>query len=719
MDFLHDSRRKILRTRLYGDQEFTKFELELLHTPVVQRLYNLKQLGFTDRVYPDAIHSRFNHVLGATEVVERMANKLILWLRNHGENQFAYYNDGSESAGSSTERAITGHELANHLESNIQALRLMAMLHDLTHAAFGHTLEDEVNVFNEKHDDPKRQTRFFNALMAQLLYLWCAEEQLHAFEGTTLEDLSELNISDKSQREKRWGEELAEYLSPIDREQLANHLRDLELALRLLLHLDDMHANDSDVQKSSERLLVSQVTEIIDRALNRPSLPKEFVFHRDMFMLDLVGNTICADLLDYARRDADNAGLRIQFDDRFLRYLGVTSVRDGLSPTGKPCIRTAIQIFTDKMRHDVLSEMSGILKARYLINERVIFHPTKCAAGAMLGTAVQLLGLKDLPGWMQVLGDQELLRTLIEISRNLEALVPKFSDQLGSSKPAPWIEVVSRAWLADQRMAGILERSIASILGNVSTSDALNEDKVEQLAKRATSARNVIWRLMARRFPKLAYRLRSAHQTGGASETTIADTYSLPRDRYSLERSIEETCNLPMGSVFIHCPRRKTSMKVAEVLVMGSDLSKAAQLKDLTDISPEGLSPYEQEIRAVQDMYLSIWQFHAYLDVAFWSKRAVVAWALERKLNFDNDKLLETELSRDSDGPYALLAGKLRDDIAPVYLPALIKRVDAELTTRMRGRGKDLESELRSIIREVNAEESANGEDQLGLDFHK
>src|ERR1700733_8596680 len=91
MNFLSGSRPKILRTRLYGDQIFTRFELELLHTPILQRLYNLKQLGFTDRIYPDAIHSRFNHVLGATEVAERMGRKLILWLRSHKEQEFAYF----------------------------------------------------------------------------------------------------------------------------------------------------------------------------------------------------------------------------------------------------------------------------------------------------------------------------------------------------------------------------------------------------------------------------------------------------------------------------------------------------------------------------------------------------------------------------------------------------------------------------------------------------
>lgn len=163
MDFLRPQPRpKIIRTRLYGDQDFSRFELEILHTPILQRLYNLKQLGFTDKVYPDAVHARFNHILGATEVVERMANRLISWLLSHPTVEFEYAEPPeSESAW------VTAAVLANQLRSSRGALRLMALLHDITHAAFGHTLEDEVNVFTEKHDDPARQIRFFSALVAQ------------------------------------------------------------------------------------------------------------------------------------------------------------------------------------------------------------------------------------------------------------------------------------------------------------------------------------------------------------------------------------------------------------------------------------------------------------------------------------------------------------------------------------------------------------------------
>jgi HD superfamily phosphohydrolase len=633
MEFLNGPRPKILRTRLYGDQLFTRFELELLHTPVLQRLYNLKQLGFTDRVYPDAIHARFNHVLGATEVVEKMGEKLLAWLVSHKDQEFAY---AATTTVSNPENKISAALLAEQLKQNIPALRLMALLHDLTHAAFGHTLEDEVNVFDEKHDDPRRQKRFFDALVAQLLYLWSTEERIRTFDGTVLEKLSDLSLSQDHKQELEWAEELAEYLGS-DKGQLASlgrQLRDLELAFRLLLHLDFMHSTDR--QPASIHLLVTEVAKVID--VQQGS--RDFVLNRDMFMIDLVGNTMCADLLDYARRDADNAGLRIQFDDRFLRYLCVASVKGPLSPDGKPCIRTAIQIFTDKMRYDVLSEMSGILKARYLINERVLFHPTKCAAGAMLGTTVQLLGLRDLPGWMQVLGDQEFLRVLTEIAGNLETLVPRFSAQLTSPRPLSWVEITRSASSLNSRMAEILERCIDWIVPDAPKDEPLTTTQIDSLLLRARSARNVVWRLTARRFPKLAFRLREAHHTGGATEEQVADTYSRPKERYALERRIEDACRLPMGSLFVHCPRRKTSLKVAEVLVVGSDLSRAAQLRNLTQVSPEGLAPYEHEIVAVQDMYRSIWQFSAYLDLAFWYKQPVVEWALERELQFSKRQVV-------------------------------------------------------------------------------
>jgi hypothetical protein len=505
---------------------------------------------------------------------------------------------------------------------------------------------------------------------------------------------------------------LAAYLRPEDRKTLAQRLRELELALKLLLQIEFAHGKPTSVPVP-ETLLAGIAANIID-----PSVPPtDLILHRDLFMVDLVGNTICADLLDYARRDPDNAGLKVQFDDRFLRYLCVVSVKGELSPTERPCVRTAIQIFTDKMRHDVLSEMSGVLKARYLINERVLFHPTKCAAGAMLGTAVQLLGLRDLPPWMQVLGDQEFLRVLTVLAGSVETLCSRIEIQSTFPKPQPWLELARATWVADPSLAAVIQQIFEWIIPTARASDRLTTDDLSLLQTRARGARNLLSRLTSRRFPKLAFRLRTAHHTGGATDETIAGTYCRPGERYTLERRIEEVCNLPIGSVVVHCPKRKTSLKVAEVLVVGPDLDHAAKLRNVTEVSSEGLKPYQDEIVAIEDMYRSIWQFHAYLDVAYWDKQPLVEWAFERELKFPNDQLLAEELSRDPRGAYHVLARDLREEIPPKWLPEVVRRVDAEVGTRMRlgDESQDSHARLRAIIREVLAAVSADAGSQPSL----
>jgi HD superfamily phosphohydrolase len=65
-----------IRTALYGDQWFTSEEMQVIHTRTFQRLYEIKQLGWADRIYPDAVHSRFNHCLGVLEQADRIVNWL-------------------------------------------------------------------------------------------------------------------------------------------------------------------------------------------------------------------------------------------------------------------------------------------------------------------------------------------------------------------------------------------------------------------------------------------------------------------------------------------------------------------------------------------------------------------------------------------------------------------------------------------------------------------
>ena len=102
-------------------------------------------------------------------------------------------------------------------------------------------------------------------------------------------------------------------------------------------------------------------------------------------------------------------------------------------------------------------------------------------------------------------------------------------------------------------VADFLHKCIEGITGT--RSHSLTETQCNNIEARSRAARRLCWNLGARRFPKLAFRLRTGVQhSGGATHKTIADEYVKPQARFDLERRVEQACNLPMGAVVIHCP---------------------------------------------------------------------------------------------------------------------------------------------------------------------
>jgi uncharacterized protein len=110
----------LLRDPIHGDIELTSVESEILDLPVMQRLRGIKQLGTAHLVYPGALHTRFDHSIGVCAV----AHEIVANLRR------------------------SGLQVQDDLE---EAIGVAALLHDVTHVPFGHTLEDERRLF-ARHD---------------------------------------------------------------------------------------------------------------------------------------------------------------------------------------------------------------------------------------------------------------------------------------------------------------------------------------------------------------------------------------------------------------------------------------------------------------------------------------------------------------------------------------------------------------------------------------
>ncbi|MBP7845403.1 MAG: HD domain-containing protein [Proteobacteria bacterium] len=99
----------IINDPIHGVMEFTREDKDLIKpiidSPLFQRLRHIKQLGLTDLVFPGAVHTRFNHSLGACFLAQKIASHLQL---------------------TNKDRSI---------------VLLSALLHDIGHGPFSHAFE--------------------------------------------------------------------------------------------------------------------------------------------------------------------------------------------------------------------------------------------------------------------------------------------------------------------------------------------------------------------------------------------------------------------------------------------------------------------------------------------------------------------------------------------------------------------------------------------------
>ncbi|MGV8841080.1 MAG: HD domain-containing protein [Bauldia sp.] len=135
----------------------------------------------------------------------------------------------------------------------------------------------------------------------------------------------------------------------------------------------------------------------------------------DEFIYYIVSDTVCADLLDYLRRDGYFTGLEFRIPSRLLDYLYVADIQ----APGSEDIRRRVVVRlwkprSELPRRDVMTDIVGLLDSRYVLAERVYFHRTKIIVGAMIGRAVLeakvagVLDTKALTGF----GDETLLSYL-------------------------------------------------------------------------------------------------------------------------------------------------------------------------------------------------------------------------------------------------------------------------------------------------------------------
>jgi HD superfamily phosphohydrolase len=465
---------EVIRDPLHRDISITALERAAIDTSAFQRLRWLNQLGPTQVVYPGAVHTRFLHSIGTLHTADQLVQIANRNYRTYGKE----------------------HHLLHIGAYPHMLVRMMALLHDVAHMPFGHTLEDEGNLEKPEWEDDNRAEHW-------------------------------LSIAEKPEQGKP-----GEILGAVKRFLMASGIS---------LNAAQNFAED---------------------------VRKYVLFHGDQselefpFVVDLVGNTLCADLLDYLYRDMYFCGLSERAGDRVTKYLAIVRCRPGPHDTLAPSSeeagskgRVVLLTYRFEKEHtaggglklvpkpEIISEAIDLLRRRYALAEKVYFHRTKLAASAMLISAMGSASFKI----------QEIYK------------------------------------VSDGTFLSMLLKD--------------TNPRTKHLAAAYTT----------RRLYQPAYRInyREECDSDPASKklwSKYESDYRDPGKRRDIEEKLEKYADLEAGTVCVYCPDRRMNLKEFEMLVQSRPGGDIKQLAHILDRS------WTMEMDAINQRFAPLWSLFVFVD---------------------------------------------------------------------------------------------------------
>ena len=140
-----DPHRKFeIRCPVHGFITLNDWEREIIGQPAFQRLRRIRQLAWTDQIYPGAMHNRFEHSLGVMHTATLLYDAIIRNSEEFLTSELGYDKDG--------------------LRRNRQLVRLAALLHDVGHSPFSHASEE---LFPDSENGPKHTHEQYSAAIVR------------------------------------------------------------------------------------------------------------------------------------------------------------------------------------------------------------------------------------------------------------------------------------------------------------------------------------------------------------------------------------------------------------------------------------------------------------------------------------------------------------------------------------------------------------------------
>ena len=141
----------------------------MISQPAFQRLRRIRQLAWTDYVYPGAMHTRFEHSLGVMHVATLLYDAICDKSAEILKSDLAYNKDG--------------------LGRDRQLVRFAALLHDVGHSPFSHGSED---LFPSHDGKSYKHEDYSVAIIRSELRSAIEEHSLNANYGLHAEDIAAL-----------------------------------------------------------------------------------------------------------------------------------------------------------------------------------------------------------------------------------------------------------------------------------------------------------------------------------------------------------------------------------------------------------------------------------------------------------------------------------------------------------------------------------------------
>ena len=259
--------------------------------------------------------------------------------------------------------------------------RLAALLHDIGHIVNGHTIEDELGLL---HNHGSRQR--LEIVLDKTDWL------SYPLRGSHI-DAAQQPIETPSDSKTRLPEEGGILKVESLRERIdqlyAKFAEDANVSTVItsssMIKKGDVQDTgiDQTHELSASDILVEIIVKDDDRRvldIKREPDGREF---RLSVLRDLVGNTVCADLIDYLQRDWHHIGRPRHLDTRLLQYMEV--VTNGSESRLVVNLRSKQD---GRSRPDVMSAILELLENRYHLWEAALLHRTKTCASAMLERAI-------------------------------------------------------------------------------------------------------------------------------------------------------------------------------------------------------------------------------------------------------------------------------------------------------------------------------------------